>query len=99
MVNKIAIAIGAHPDDIEFYMAGTLLLLKRAGFETHYLNLAGGDCGSSKYGAARTRSIREKEARTAAAILNAQYHSSLTKDLQIFYDLTLLRSLAAVLRE
>ena len=29
---KTAIAIGAHPDDIEFYMAGTLLLLKKAGW-------------------------------------------------------------------
>ena len=26
------LAIGAHPDDIEFYMAGTLLLLGRAGY-------------------------------------------------------------------
>src|SRR6266542_2826859 len=31
MGNKAVIAIGAHPDDIEFYMAGTLLLLKQAG--------------------------------------------------------------------
>ena len=28
MSRKVAIAIGAHPDDIEFFMAGTLLLLK-----------------------------------------------------------------------
>jgi len=99
MANKVAIAIGAHPDDIEFYMAGTLLLLKRAGFATHYLNLAGGECGSSKYNGARTRSMRRKEAQTAASILGAQYHSSLTRDLEIFYDLRLLRMLAAVLRE
>ena len=31
---KSAIAIAAHPDDIEFQMAGTLLLLKEAGGET-----------------------------------------------------------------
>jgi LmbE family N-acetylglucosaminyl deacetylase len=35
---KAAIAIAAHPDDIEFVMAGTLVLLKRAGYETHYFN-------------------------------------------------------------
>ena len=28
---KTAIAIAAHPDDIEFMMAGTLLLLKKQG--------------------------------------------------------------------
>ena len=47
MPSKAAIAIGAHPDDVEFYMAGTLLLLKQAGYEIHYLNLASGNCGSA----------------------------------------------------
>ena len=28
---------GRHPDDIEFYMAGTLLLFKQAGYEIHYM--------------------------------------------------------------
>jgi N-acetylglucosamine malate deacetylase 1 len=38
-----AIAVAAHPDDIEFMMAGTLLLLKRAGYEIHYFNLLSGN--------------------------------------------------------
>ena len=46
---KSAIAIGAHPDDIEFMMAGTLLLLKKAGYEIHYMNVANGSCGSVQY--------------------------------------------------
>ncbi|MFA6111669.1 MAG: PIG-L family deacetylase, partial [Candidatus Latescibacterota bacterium] len=33
-------AVAAHPDDIEFGMAGTLLLLARAGCRLHYLNIA-----------------------------------------------------------
>ena len=33
-----ALAIAAHPDDIEFMMAGTLCLLREAGWEIHYLN-------------------------------------------------------------
>ena len=41
-----AFAIAAHPDDIEFYMAGTLLLLKKAGYAIHYMTLASGSCGS-----------------------------------------------------
>jgi LmbE family N-acetylglucosaminyl deacetylase len=41
-----ALAIVAHPDDIEFHAAGTLLLLREAGWAIHSLNVADGDCGS-----------------------------------------------------
>jgi LmbE family N-acetylglucosaminyl deacetylase len=99
MATLAAIAIGAHPDDIEFYMAGTLLLLKRAGYETHYFNLASGNCGSTDHNSARTRVLRHKEARSAAAVLGAHFHPSLTDDLQILYGPDLLRKVAAVIRE
>jgi LmbE family N-acetylglucosaminyl deacetylase len=98
-VKPSVIAISAHPDDIEFYMAGTLVLLGRAGFETHYLSVAGGDCGSTKQGPAQTRRIRRGEAMRAAKILGAHYHESLCKDMEILYELPLLRRLAAVIRE
>lgn len=91
-------AIAAHPDDIEFVMAGTLLLLKEAGYETHYMNVSSGNCGSVEHGSARTRVIRKREAQTAAKILGAHYHSSLTDDLEVFYDLKTLRRLAAAVR-
>jgi len=94
-----AIAIAAHPDDIEFYMAGTLLLLKKAGYQIHYMTLASGSCGSLQLSAAATRSIRRRESRRAAQLLGAQYHPSLTDDLEIFYDLPKLCRLAAVIRE
>ena len=29
---KVALAAAAHPDDIEFMMAGTMIRLKRAGY-------------------------------------------------------------------
>ena len=99
MAENAAMAIGAHPDDIEFYMAGTLLLLKKAGYETHYLNVASGNCGSTEHNAAATRSVRNTEARVAANILGAHFHGSLTDDLEIFYNLKLLRAVAAVIRE
>jgi LmbE family N-acetylglucosaminyl deacetylase len=99
MVRKTAIAIGAHPDDIEFLMAGTLLLLGKAGYEAHYLNLASGNCGSSKHNGAMARSIRRTEAKTAAKILGAEFHPSLTDDLQILYSVELLRSLTAIIRD
>jgi LmbE family N-acetylglucosaminyl deacetylase len=98
MSTKTAMAIGAHPDDIEFLMAGTLLLLKEAGFETHYLAVASGSCGSVEYDAAKTRQVRGEEAQRAAKILGAQYHASLVDDLEILYELNLLRRLSAIIR-
>ena len=99
MKSAVAIAIGAHPDDIEFYMAGTLLLLKRAGWEIHYLNVASGNCGSAYWNAAKTRAIRRREAQQAGKILGAHWHPPLCDDLEIFYEIKLLRRLAAIIRE
>ena len=98
-MNKIAIAIAAHPDDIEFRMAGTLLLLKQAGWETHYLNLSAGNCGSARFGPVETARRRRAEAKRAAEVLGAHWHPPFCRDLEIFYDLRTLRRLAAVIRE
>ncbi|MBM3880586.1 MAG: PIG-L family deacetylase [Verrucomicrobia bacterium] len=94
-----ALAIAAHPDDIEFSMAGTLLLLAQAGWELHYLNLASGNCGSLVTGPAQTRAIRRRESQAAARLLGAQYHRSFTDDLEIYYEDGLIRRVAAVVRE
>jgi LmbE family N-acetylglucosaminyl deacetylase len=94
-----AIAIAAHPDDIEFCMAGTLLLLREAGWETHYLNLASGNCGSAELSGSRTRVVRRKESKAAARLLGAVYHPSYLDDLEIFYEDSALRRLAAIVRE
>lgn len=99
MKPQAAIGIGAHPDDIEFYMAGTLTLLKQAGWDIHYFNLANGSCGSQEYNARQTRAIRRGEAQRAAKVLGAHWHASLCEDMEIFYDLKLLRRVAAVIRE
>jgi LmbE family N-acetylglucosaminyl deacetylase len=99
MTKRVAMAVAAHPDDIEFLMAGTLRLLKLAGFETHYLTVANGSCGSAEHNTAATCRIRRREAQTAAGILGAQFHASLTNDLEVFYEDRLLRRLAAVIRD
>jgi len=98
MTPPAALAIMAHPDDIEFIAAGTLLLLREAGWQTHCLNLSSGDCGSMTTGPEETRRIRAAEGRAAAAILGATFHESLASDLCIFYEERLLRRLAAVVR-
>ena len=55
---KTAFAIAAHPDDIEFFMSGTLMRLKNAGYEIHYMNLADGCCGSTKHSREEIARIR-----------------------------------------
>jgi len=94
-----AFAIAAHPDDIEFMMAGTLLMLKRAGWEIHYLTVASGNCGSAEQPSPVVRRVRRREAQNACKILGACFHPSLCDDLEILYDLKLLRRLAAAVRE
>jgi len=99
ILTKRAFAVAAHPDDIEFVMAGTLILLKHAGYEIHYMNIANGSCGSTEYSAEHTAQIRAAEAMEAAESIGAHFHPSLTNDLEIFYDQKTLARLAAVMRE
>ena len=96
--HKIALAIAAHPDDIEFNMAGTLLQLKQRGWAIHYCNLSTGNCGSMEMTAARTRIVRRREAQAAAKTLGARWHAPLCDDLEILYTVPLLRRVAAVIR-
>ena len=99
MSGGTALAIGAHPDDIEFLMAGTLIVLGNAGWDIHYLNLASGDLGSLELSASETARVRRREARTAARLLGATWHPPMCRDLQIFYDDRTLRRLCAVVRD
>jgi LmbE family N-acetylglucosaminyl deacetylase len=91
-------ALHCHPDDIEFMMAGTLLLLRRAGCELHYMHMASGSCGSESIEAERLVQIRAAEAREAAGFLGAEYHGSLCDDIEVFYTSELIRRTTAVIR-
>ena len=95
----VAMAIAAHPDDIEFLMAGTLLALKAHGYETHYMTIANGCCGSDVLDASETARVRKEEARVAADVLGATFHESLSPDLEIGYSTEMIRRLCAVIRE
>lgn len=92
-------AIAAHPDDIEFGMAGTMLLLKQAGCELHYMNVANGCCGSAEMDAATTIKTRDGEARAAAKLLGATFHEPIANDLEIFYEKNLLARLGSIVRQ
>ena len=95
---KTVLALVAHPDDIEFMMAGTLFRLKDLGYAVHYMTVANGSCGTTEYGYEDIVRIRRDEAMAAAAYMGAVYHESLTNDFEIFYQDQLIRKLAAVIR-
>ena len=77
MSDKVAMAISAHPDDIEFCMAGTMLLLSAADYELHYLTIANGGCGGTKHDAATVAWTRAAEAKQSAKILRCNLSSQL----------------------
>lgn len=91
-------AIAAHPDDIEFMMAGTLLLLKKQGYAIHYMNLSTGNCGSIEHDSTATTAIRMEEAKNSTQLMGATFHPPICNDFEILYGVELLRKLAAVVR-
>lgn len=92
-------AVVAHPDDIEFAMAGTLSLLVKAGLEPHMMNLSHSNLDSNELSEAEITRIRRREAVRSAEVLSAVYHPPITNDLMIFYEDGLLRKMSAVVRE
>ncbi|HWL53542.1 MAG TPA: PIG-L family deacetylase [Chthoniobacteraceae bacterium] len=93
------LAAVAHPDDIEFMMAGTLLALREAGCRIHFWNLANGSCGTQSYSREEIIALREAEAAESAKLAGAIYHPPLFEDLGVFYDAPSLAKVAAVVRE
>ena len=93
------LAIAAHPDDIEFMMAGTLLLLGDAGWDVHYMNVSTGNLGSMTLLPGEATKVRRAEAQESARMMGAVWHASICNDLQVFYDDRTLRRLGAVVRD
>ncbi len=93
------LAGAAHPDDVEFMMAGTLLLLRNAGAEIHIFVIANGSCGTVMHAKDEIIRLRRAEAENAARLAGAVFHPPLVDDLEIVYEPGLLRKVAAVVRE
>lgn len=66
------LAFGAHPDDIEFRMAGTLLKMKQRGDEIFLCVATNGNIGSFRHTKEEIAKIRYGEAKDAADFLGAQ---------------------------
>ena len=69
-----ALAVGAHPDDVDFGCGGTLAKWAAAGCEVHYLVLTDGSKGSWNPGqdTAQLVARRQEEQRDASRIIGGQ---------------------------
>lgn len=97
--SPIVLAAVAHPDDIEFMMAGTMLRLKERGATLHMWNLASGSCGTATLPRGEIVKIRAAESAASASICDATLHPAIADDLAIFYDRPTLARVAAGVRE
>ena len=93
------LALFAHPDDIEFVAAGTMLLLKERGWDLHYMNLCTGNGGSVQMDGETTARTRLAEGRAAAALLGATFYEPICDDLELTYAVPYLCRVAAVVRQ
>lgn len=98
-MKKTIFVIAAHPDDIEFMMAGTLFRLKEAGCDVHYMNVANGCCGTDRHSIEEIVEIRTEESREACKYLGAQFHEPLVNDLEIFYEKKIISQLCSLIRQ
>jgi LmbE family N-acetylglucosaminyl deacetylase len=69
--DTVALAVGAHPDDIEEFCGGTLALLARKGVPVHMACLTGGESGIANTPPEEVRRIRLDEAARSAEIAGA----------------------------
>ena len=65
------LAFGAHPDDIEFRMAGTLMKMKQRGDEIFMCIATNGNIGSYQHTKEETAAMRHKEAQNSADYIGA----------------------------
>lgn len=98
-MEKIVLGIFAHPDDAEILCAGTLSLLKKAGWSVHIATMAPGDKGTAEYSRADISKIRKSEAVEAAKLLDATYHCLEFEDVYIMYDRESINRTTSLIRE
>ncbi len=85
-MEKIALGIFAHPDDAEIVCAGTLCLLKKAGWKIHIASMTPGDKGTAEYSIEEISKIRKSEAYESAKLIDAMYHCLEFEDVYIEYN-------------
>lgn len=96
--NGRVLAVGAHPDDVEFTCGGTLALLSRKGYQVHIASMTAGNGGSQEKTAFEIGNIRRREAEQAAAVIGAKYYCLEIDDLCIDVCTRLRRKVTGLIR-
>ncbi|KKB08909.1 PIG-L deacetylase family protein [Devosia chinhatensis] len=92
------LAIGAHPDDIEIYMFGTLAACAARGDRLDYVIATDGAKGGNGDPVALS-ALRKNEARSAAALLDAKVHFLDFADGELVPDQSLILTLKSIIAE
>jgi LmbE family N-acetylglucosaminyl deacetylase len=98
-MEKTVMAVFTHPDDAEMACAGTLSLLKKAGWEVHITTMAPGDKGTTEYSREEISRIRKTEAAKSASIIGATYHCLEFEDVYVMYDRDTINRTTAIIRK
>lgn len=86
-MKNIVLALCAHPDDIEFLCAGTLIRLQQEhGWEMHLATMTPGDCGTAEYPPDEIARIRRAEGAAAAKVIGAQFHCVEERDMRVHFN-------------
>ncbi|TKJ45495.1 LmbE family protein [Candidatus Aerophobetes bacterium Ae_b3b] len=80
------LAVGAHPDDLEFLCVGTLAKFKEKKVEIFMFYLCNGNKGHFEIPSPELAKIRKKEAEESAKILGAEIQGGIFPDLDIYPD-------------
>jgi len=70
---KRVLAVGAHPDDIEIFCAGTLARFVQKGVQVTMVTVTNGEKGSFELSAEELAEIRKNECREAAKVIGADW--------------------------
>jgi LmbE family N-acetylglucosaminyl deacetylase len=98
-MDKTLLAIFAHPDDAEIVCAGTLLLIRKAGWKVHIATMTPGDKGSTEHTREEISRIRKVEAGESVKLLEGSYNCLEFEDVYIHYDCESINRTTSLLRE
>ena len=94
-----AVAIAAHPDDLEYGLAGAFARWSAQGKEISYVLVTSGEAGIDSLDPNEARAVREREERDAASIVGVTHVEFLGhRDGTVEYSLALRRDIAGAVR-
>ena len=97
-MDKTLLAIFAHPDDAEILCAGTLLLMKKAGWTVHIATMTPGDKGTVEHTREEISRIRKAEAGESVKLIGGTYNCLGFEDIYIQYSNEAINRTTALIR-